>query len=436
MIRNKLAAAFLASFCIAAAAADAVSPVASASEGTPQKLEYARTKTKIIGGDKIGYLTFGWFCNGGRDMKAADRIEEVFNFEIDLAFKKATRDLHLALATRDVSAFDSAAPSDADYRIGGVVTNVDNQVCLDGNSRKGSFNADVKWDLFSTRLQRVVLSRTTSGVFSLKESSTMSARDFEVAGFASALTNFFNDPDVKLLLNGAAPAPSATALAPLHVLSSGLASGPTAQNTDALKRAVVTISSDASMGSGFYVANGYVLTNRHVVGSAKYVKVKLSTGKELVGEVIREDGPRDVALIKTEVADVPTIHLRLTEPVVGEEAWAIGSPLSQQLAGTVTRGVLSGVRETEGVRFLQSDVAINPGNSGGPLIDGQGNAIGLATIKVANAAGLGFFVPVRDAVDKLALVIDPAPPVVPETVVTTVTTKTTAASVPPATKKK
>jgi S1-C subfamily serine protease len=412
------------SACAIAVAQAPASPAAPATADAAPKVEFAKMRSKVMPGDKIGSAEGGWLCIGKHDMKASEQIERVFDAEGQLAFKKAATALGLPLATREVSAFDTGGPSDADYRVGGVVNSMDAQICTyPPENRKGSITFEVKWDLFSTRQQRVVLSKTTAGTYAKDSFESMSVRDSEVNAFTASLRNFFEDAEVKQLMSGAAPAMPAMSFAAMHLAGGAVVTGTTVQSADALRNAVVTISSDVGMGSGFYVADGYVLTDRHVVGSSKYVKVKLASGKEMIGEVVRADGPRDVALLKTDSAGVPSIRMRLGDPAVGEEVWAIGSPLNQVLAGTVTRGVLSGMREDEGVRFFQSDVAINPGNSGGPLIDAQGNAIGLTRMKVSNAAGLAFFVPIRDALDRLALVVDT--PVAAATVTTATTATTT-----------
>jgi S1-C subfamily serine protease len=397
-------------FTVLSAFADDPAPQADGSaRSEPAKFEYARVRSKLLPGDKIGTAKSGWLCMGSHDMKAAARIEEVLNGEAQDAFKKVSRDLDLTLAAREVSAFDTAGPTAADYRVGGVVQAIENNMCTYPGNVKGAVRIEVKWDLFSTKEQRVVYSRTTAGTHASESFESISPHDFEVGALVGSLKDFFADPEIKRLIAGGAPAPQASAQESLHVTAGAFVAGSTSQATEALKSAVVTIMSDGGSGSGFYVADGYVLTNRHVVGASKYVKVKLAGGRELVGEVVREDGPRDVALLKTEAVNLPVVRLRTTEPSTGEEVWAIGSPLGQQLAGTVTRGVLSSVRTVENRRFLQSDVAINPGNSGGPLIDGQANAIGLATLKLNNTSGLAFFVPIADALERLGLVIDAAP---------------------------
>ena len=396
---------------LAAQTADPASPAApDTSAPKVPKLEFAKLRTQIVPGDTIGHAEGGFFCLDHGDTRAAENFEGVINGLAAMSFKREIKRLGLGDASAEISAFDTGQPSDADYRIGGVMTALSDRECSYPSGRKGTVDMTVKWDIFSTRQQRVVMSKTTTASYTLDSFENITGREFFLRGMGKAITGVLTDPDVTSLFAGAAPALPPVTLAPIHLPSAHAMPGGTQQNATALKNAVVTILSDKGSGSGFYIAPGYVLTNRHVVGTAKYVKIKLEDGKELVGEVVREDAPRDVALLRTEPTTMPVLPLRLTDAVVGEDVYAIGSPLNQKLSGTFTKGVLSATRVNEGVRFLQSDAAVNPGNSGGPLLDASGSALGMTTLKINNTAGLAFFVPMRDATDRLAIVFDASAP--------------------------
>ena len=138
------------------------------------------------------------------------------------------------------------------------------------------------------------------------------------------------------------------------------------------------------------------------------LKVKLATGRELVGEVLQTNARRDVALVKTESAGAEPLAIRATEPNIGEDVYAIGSPYGERFSGTLTRGVLSGHRTLDTLRFLQSDVAVLPGNSGGPLLDADGRVVGIAVRALdAGRANLNLFIPIQEALDVLAVDIVP-----------------------------
>ena len=165
-------------------------------------------------------------------------------------------------------------------------------------------------------------------------------------------------------------------------------------------------------GSGFILdANGTILTNAHVVEGADVVTVTFKDGRELKGEVVGEDPLTDVAVIKVDASNLPTVAIGNSDQLrPGEWAIAIGNPLG--LDNTVTAGIISATGRTSSqirvpdqrVQFIQTDAAINPGNSGGPLLNEQGEVIGINTAIIGNAQGLGFAIPInqaRNIADKL-----------------------------------
>jgi S1-C subfamily serine protease len=125
--------------------------------------------------------------------------------------------------------------------------------------------------------------------------------------------------------------------------------------------------------------------------------------------VVRTDPVRDVALIKVAETNLPALPLRLkTSPNVGDEVYAIGTPRLEYLDVTVTRGIVSAYRDEGGLKYIQSDVQIHPGNSGGPLIDKEGNVVGISVmgLMVSGASqNLNFFVPIAEAVARLRVTI-------------------------------
>jgi S1-C subfamily serine protease len=160
-------------------------------------------------------------------------------------------------------------------------------------------------------------------------------------------------------------------------------------------------------GSGFIInANGQILTNAHVVAGADTVRVILKDGRTLTGRVLGADSVTDVAVVKIEANNLPTVALGNSDRLrSGEWAIAIGNPLG--LDNTVTTGIISGTGRNSSlvgipdkrVNFIQTDAAINPGNSGGPLLNASGEAIGMNTAIIQRAQGLGFAIPINTAKD-------------------------------------
>ena len=176
----------------------------------------------------------------------------------------------------------------------------------------------------------------------------------------------------------------------------------------------VTGNANAS-GSGFVIdSSGYILTNNHVIAPAANggeVTVYFQDGKSYIGKIVGRNAGFDLAVIKIDATNLPTLPLGDSDNVVvGEQVIAIGAPLG--LTGTVTSGIISafnrpvtagGSGDTAFINAIQTDAAINPGNSGGPLVDSNGFAIGvnsaIATLGIgaSGSIGLGFAIPINAA---------------------------------------
>ncbi len=161
-----------------------------------------------------------------------------------------------------------------------------------------------------------------------------------------------------------------------------------------------------SLGSGFIIsADGYILTNYHVVNEADEIIVRLSDRRELKAEVIGEDKRSDIALVKIEATDLPVVKIGESRDLeVGEWVLAIGSPFGFDLSATA--GIVSAkgrsLPSENYVPFIQTDVAINPGNSGGPLFNQDGEVVGVNSqiySRTGGYMGLSFAIPIEVAMD-------------------------------------
>lgn len=157
------------------------------------------------------------------------------------------------------------------------------------------------------------------------------------------------------------------------------------------------------IGSGFIIsADGYVLTNAHVIEGANEVIVVLTDHREFKAQVLGYDKRTDVALLKLEAEDLPTIPIGTSKTIkVGEWVFAIGSPYN--LENTVTAGIISATKRDAGeyLPLIQSDVSINPGNSGGPLINIHGKVIGINSqilTQSGGSMGISFAVPIDEVI--------------------------------------
>jgi Do/DeqQ family serine protease len=158
-------------------------------------------------------------------------------------------------------------------------------------------------------------------------------------------------------------------------------------------------------GSGFIIsADGRILTNAHVVDGADTVTVTLKDGRTLQGKVLGKDELTDVAVVKIQAENLPSVALGNSDKLQpGEWAIAIGNPLG--LDNTVTTGIISATGRSSNligapdkrVEYIQTDAAINPGNSGGPLLNSRGEVIAMNTAIIQGAQGLGFAIPINTA---------------------------------------
>ena len=175
----------------------------------------------------------------------------------------------------------------------------------------------------------------------------------------------------------------------------------------------------SSQGSGvIYKKDGeyaYIVTNTHVINGAKKVDIRLADGTKVPGEIVGTDTYSDIAVVKISSEKVSAVAEfgDSSQLTVGETAIAIGSPLGSEYANTVTQGIISSLNRTVSLKSedgqaistkaIQTDTAINPGNSGGPLINIQGQVIGITSSKIAtnggtSVEGLGFAIPSNDAI--------------------------------------
>jgi S1-C subfamily serine protease len=159
-------------------------------------------------------------------------------------------------------------------------------------------------------------------------------------------------------------------------------------------------------GSGFvFDKEGHILTNYHVIADARQVEVTLHNRKKYRATIVGTDKSHDLAIVQIKAPDLqPMVLGDSTNLQVGQKVYAIGNPFG--LAGTLTRGIVSSIRqvqEPDGLvidEAIQTDAAINPGNSGGPLLNWHGEVIGINTMiasSVGQSAGIGFAIPINTA---------------------------------------
>jgi serine protease Do len=321
------------------------------------------------------------------------------------------------------------------YTIGAKITDIKVDLCnksgfgfgFMARGYTGEAYIQVEWSIYD-RLRRKTTYKTISeGYGRLKMQNPEGAGLLLDSAFGAAAHNLgaqkeFHD----LIVYGKQPANSNVdeAAAPMDsdedisIARLPISTTPLTATMEDSRKAAVLVQSGAGHGSGFFISEaGHILTNHHVVGNAEKVRIETAgKKKKILATVIRRDKIRDVAILQLdeipENLKIQAQPLRLDWPKVGEDVYAIGAPLHQKsLQDTVTKGIISAHRKNYKVwgtymDLLQADVSIHGGNSGGPLLDANGNIVGLSVAGINNSSGdsvggLNFFVPIAVALDRL-----------------------------------
>jgi S1-C subfamily serine protease len=174
-----------------------------------------------------------------------------------------------------------------------------------------------------------------------------------------------------------------------------------------ITQSVVTVSHEDGFGSGCIISKeGHILTNYHVVEGHDHVKVKLSFGITLDATVLRTNPDYDMALLIMNGSEFAPLSIGNSDSCyIGESVFAVGTPSAMELNQTMTKGIISGRRSFDGHEYFQTDVSINKGNSGGPLIDDDGEVIGMVTSKMIGRGieGIGFAIPINNVLERLVI---------------------------------
>jgi len=299
----------------------------------------------------------------------------------------------------------------------------------------GEATIGVEWSVYSQLDRRQVYLVNTTGRAATTHSRFEAEDIFIEDAFADALARLGVDPGFRELVFATAEPPRFNALRgperrgltpeqqdaadararePLTLPRQADANLAMAHDAEEVVKATVLITTGAGHGSGAIIAptadgGCWILTNDHVIGNAERVRVVTADGKTRIGVVERRHRPRDVALIRLDHPPPAILAIRETPVRIGEDVYAIGAPIRERLRGTVTRGVVSALREAALTQFpeIQTDAAIYPGSSGGPLVDAQGRLIALSRALYLDqhgvATSLTFFIPITDALTRLNL---------------------------------
>lgn len=301
--------------------------------------------------------------------------------------------------------FDKDESHRAEFRVGGIVKELD---CT--HTRGGmSCGLGVEWQLLDVGRDAVVYKvLTRSTVFDVSEANkTRVAAHLLLGAFDSLLardrfrTALAAGTSTRRSTDATFPSATFARCAPLSKKM------PEAAEQVLSATVVVRRSSGGGFGSGFFISpDGLVLTAAHVVDGAK-VTLRMRDGVEIEAIPVRVAWRTDVALLRPiRKLSSQCLSPGLIEPSMGAELYTAGAPARLELAFSLTRGIVSAMRERDGVRILQTDAPVSPGNSGGPMVDSSGAVVAVTSSKIAGGAveGVGFGVPIATTLAALGLV--------------------------------
>ena len=362
-------------------------------------------------------MRHGWLCAGpttdtwtaGRVAQALPPYSDVFKTELVKAGYKV-------ITPGEDNLFDDDGGS-SDYEAAAVVVDQHIDGCMvmgsflgagpNPGDVKGDSAMKIDWQIYSPITKQVVAHISTNASAKLENSVPGGAARLVMESFAANVRELAANASFRTALNGPKPLTNGFVLPGQQdkIVLAGSVKAPKRQVSDAVG-SVVTLVTSSGSGSGVLVSgDGFMLTNAHVVGDEKQVRVRWSDGIEKVAQVVRVAKDRDIALIKTDPREREPLAIKRGTVNPGQRVYAIGSPRGKEFQGTVSSGVISASRTIEGLRFIQSDVSVSPGSSGGALLDEGGSLIGITVARVDNAgpSGLNLFIPIGDAMDFLAL---------------------------------
>jgi serine protease Do len=297
--------------------------------------------------------------------------------------------------------FDKDRSDAADVVLGGTVRELR---CI---HKRATLNCGlgIDWELLDRRTDSIVYRvRTRARVLGLSPKAEDNGRALVLASLRSLLRR----PRFRAVLRSRAVEPAAANTLEFEGYQTcDVEDRPMPSEAAKALEGTVVVYSGNAMGSAFFISpSGLLLTAAHVMASPR-AQVRLRDGTKRTVRLLRTAPKVDAALLYVPgLKQSPCLGLSKPPHALGSEVYAIGTPASDELAFSLTRGIISGQRVIDGGDLLQTDASVNPGNSGGPLIDAQGRALAIVSWKVAghDVEGLAFGVPVETALAALRVV--------------------------------
>jgi S1-C subfamily serine protease len=276
----------------------------------------------------------------------------------------------------------------ARYMIGATITEVKYNTYAPLAGNFSETRLEVEWQLFDSLQKEILFKSKTRGYG--KQPGVSSGASF--VAFRKALTNLMANKDFVKLVSKKDENNTVLSLP---------------KETENVLEGVVTIQVGSSIASGVIISDdGYILTAAHVVSDVQEVVVNLKSGLTLDAAVVRNDNPQDIALLKIPGKGHQCLPLALNQiPAIGSDIFAIGTPFSKELSLSISKGIVSGHRIWNDFPYIQTDASLSPGNSGGPLVNRNGEVVGIVSWKILAPGfeGLSFGIPLQAIEQRLGI---------------------------------
>jgi S1-C subfamily serine protease len=364
----------------------------------PREIEAANPPPIVVKANELESLTMGDLVLRIDNEGLLGSIDELYR----VAFiEQLRREGFPALGAEDL-VFKKDESEKARFVIGGIL----DEVACQSEGGMTNCRVGVVWRLLDRATNAVTYEVRSRYV----ERSITSASD--KSWVKRALQGVFHAllvrPKFVAALKRTAASPSAETVSfpPAHVKTCGIEPQPMPAGAEQAIAGTILVEGDQVFGSGVLLSeDGYALTAAHVVTGESKLTAKLRDGSTRSVRVLRTAPKRDVALLKLEGAPTPCLTVATGQALVGSELYAIGAPEFKELSFSMSRGIVSGMRDWKGDPLIQTDASVNAGHSGGPLIDSEGRIVAITLAKIAGLGieGVAFGAPIGNALEILGL---------------------------------
>lgn len=376
-------------------------------------IQLSKIVVKLKRGEHVGAAQAGMLCVPHADLNWRGGSLNIDSSEFTETFKEELEKYSFKTVGDPNALFEDPSSWKAEILVAGLVNELKANVCFPyagfGNysSTKGEAFVKVEWQIYSKLDRSVVHTVATEGAYKSTETNQGGLDEIIMNAFSQAARHLLADKKFReIVIRGGEQVKDTVFKTEDQMrIVVGNAKAMTARTSE-WKDGVATVFAGTGHGSGFAISDNLILTNHHVVGESNRVVVKFGSELETTGQVIAYNSGYDTALIKVDVPLPRYFKIERKLPEIGSDIYALGSPLSDDLNATLTRGVVSGIRQEFGKKLIQSDVNIAPGSSGGPLLNSSGKVVGIAVSGIQinkSMQGINFFIPIEEALNSIEL---------------------------------